>query len=137
MFDVNFNKNLGILKKSMNVANIRSQVIADNIANSEVPNFKRSSIAFESMLKSSLDSEKKASFKAKLTNDKHIDFNFKVDYNKVMPKRIIDYNSIGKNNGNNVDIEQEANDYISNQLSYRLLADMTNNMFKKIDLVLK
>ena len=42
----------------MDVATLRRNVIANNIANANTPNFKRSDVNFESQLKRALDSEK-------------------------------------------------------------------------------
>ena len=52
MFEgTSFGKTVDLLQRSMDVATLRRQVIADNIANADVPNFKRSVVDFESSLK--------------------------------------------------------------------------------------
>jgi len=52
-----FGKTIDLLQRSMDVSSLRQQVIGNNIANADVPNFKRSEINFESSLKRALESE--------------------------------------------------------------------------------
>ena len=47
-----------ILEKSLDVESLRKKVIADNVANVDVPHFKRSEVNFESELKRALDNNK-------------------------------------------------------------------------------
>ena len=55
-----FSRSIDLLQREMNVANLRYQVSANNLANSEVPNFKRSTVNFESELKRAFESEEAA-----------------------------------------------------------------------------
>jgi flagellar basal-body rod protein FlgB len=57
----------------MDAALVRREVIADNIANSDTPNFKRSVVTFESSLKRALASERVVHFPMLLTNERHMD----------------------------------------------------------------
>ena len=52
-----FNRSIDLLQREMDVTSLRYQVTANNLANSEVPNFKRSTVNFESELKRAFDSE--------------------------------------------------------------------------------
>ena len=51
-----FTRAVDLLQREMDVTSLRYQVSANNLANSEVPNFKRSEVNFESELKRALDS---------------------------------------------------------------------------------
>jgi len=53
-----FSKTVDILQRAMDASLIRRDVISNNIANADVPNFKRSVVNFESELKRALNSEK-------------------------------------------------------------------------------
>ena len=55
-----FGKNVDIIQRELDVSIIRRNVIANNIANSDTPNFKRTVVNFESELKRALDSEKRS-----------------------------------------------------------------------------
>jgi flagellar basal-body rod protein FlgB len=133
-----FGKTVDILHRGMDVAVLRRQVISDNIANSGVPNFKRSSVNFEASLKKALESEKLEPLLPMATTDpRHIASFSPSEYGSVEPRRVLDYLSTSKNNGNNVDAEQEMMDSLTNQLSYTLQAQAINFEFNQVNLVLK
>ena len=55
-----FTRSVDLLHRAMDASTLRYEVSANNLANSEVPNFKRTSVNFESQLKRALESEKNA-----------------------------------------------------------------------------
>ena len=133
-----FGRNLEILTREMEVSTLRRNVIANNIANAGTPNFKRSDVNFESQLKRARDSEKRVSdFPQFVTNSKHIAFDKRMDWRQVAPRRVLDYLTEAKNNGNNVDIEQEGMDSLNNQLIYTTLAQVISSEFQRVNLVLR
>ena len=117
-FTGSFGKNLNILNRSMDVALLRREVIADNLANSDTPNFKRSVVNFESELKRALDSENVKPFPTLMTDQRHMNFDRPKNYLEVQPNKVWDYLSTAKNNGNNVDIEVETMNMLQNQLIF-------------------
>jgi flagellar basal-body rod protein FlgB len=122
----------------MDVALMRRDVIADNVANADVPNFKRSTVNFEASLKRALDSESQApALELAVTDPRHIKIGNPVDYRSVQPRRVLDWATTAKNNGNNVDPEQEFMDSLRNQLQYTLMTQATNYEFNQVNLVLK
>jgi flagellar basal-body rod protein FlgB len=133
-----FGKTVEILHRGMDVAVLRRQVISDNIANADVPNFKRSTVNFESSLKLALESEKAEPVLPMATTDpRHIASFAPSDYRKVEPRRVLDYLTTSKNNGNNVDAEQEMMDSLTNQLSYTMQAQAINYEYNQVSLVLR
>ena len=138
IFSGAFGRNLDILTREMEVSTLRRNVIANNIANAGTPNFKRSDVNFESQLKRALDSEKRVSdFPQFVTDPKHIPFDTPMDWRQVAPRRVLDYLTEAKNNGNNVDIEQEGMDSMNNQLLYTTLAQVISSEFQRVNLVLR
>jgi len=121
----------------MDVALMRRNIVSNNIANADTPNFKRSVLNFESELKRAINSERKETFPAKLTHQKHVPFHRPVDYRTVKPRRILDYLTTSDNNGNNVDIEEEMMNALHNQLSYDLMTRAVSNQFTQINMVLR
>ena len=134
-----FGRTVDILQRPMDVSLLRQDVIANNIANSDTPNFKRSEVNFETALRDALESEQRVqrSFPAALTNERHIAFDRQVDYRNVQPRRVLDYQTTAKNNGNNVDIEQESMELLNNQLLYTLMSDALRAKFSQLNLVLR
>ncbi len=131
-----FGRTLDILHRTMDVAMLRQDVIANNIANADTPNFKRSFVNFESQLASALSSERQPMLQSAMTHDRHIPFYQPVDYRSVQPQRQLDYLTTSDNNGNNVDIEEESMNYLNNQLMYTLMTDSVNQQFQRVNLVL-
>lgn len=132
-----FGKTVDILHRSMDVSMLRQDVIANNIANADTPNFKRTVVNFESALKSALDSEQPRGFRARLTRENHIPFQRPIDYRTVQPRRMLDYLTTSDNNGNNVDIEVESMSALNNQMAYTLMVDNVTQQFSRINLVLQ
>lgn len=133
-----FGRTVDLLQRSMDVVSLRQGVIANNIANADVPNFKRSEVNFEASLKRALDSE---SYRPRLelatTEAGHIASYKSADWRDVAPRRVLDYLSTVKNNGNNVDAEKEFMDSMTNQLRYMLMTQATAFQFEQVNLVLK
>ena len=134
-----FTRSVDLLQRAMDVTSLRYQVTANNLANSEVPNFKRSVVNFESELKRAFESEEKAKngFQLTRTDSRHIELNKPYDYRDVEPRRVVDYTTTAKANGNNVDAETEANNILQIQIQYKLLTQLTNFEFSQLSIAMK
>lgn len=134
-----FTKTIDLLHRAMDVSTLRYTVSANNLANSGVPNFKRSSVNFETEIKRALDSEAaaKGQFSLTVSDPNHIKSDGVIDYRTVDPRRVLDYTSTAKANGNNVDPEQEAMELLRVQLNYQLLTQMQSFQFSQVNSVLK
>lgn len=134
-----FTRSVDLLHRAMDASTLRYQVSANNLANSEVPNFKRTSVNFESQLKRAIESEEAAkdSFQMTTTDSRHIQSQGAVDYRTVEPRRVTDYLTTSKANGNNVDAEQEAMDILKTQLNYQLLTQMQAFEFSQVKIAMQ
>jgi len=133
-----FAKTVDLLHRAMDANAVRRSVIANNLANANVPNFKRSNVNFESELKRALDSEKqRPALELNLTHPNHIPNWKERDYREVQIRRVLDYTSTYNNNGNNVDPEQEAMLALENEMSLYLLASAANFEFSQINRALR
>ncbi|WCL48248.1 flagellar basal body rod protein FlgB [Leptospira sp. GIMC2001] len=130
MFDkTHFMKTQDLLHRGMQTSTIRRKAISDNIANADVPNFKRTEVIFESMIHRAIESEKIEKDKAvptKISDNRHFEFFKPLDYKSVQPKSNIDYLTTIRADGNNVDIEKEVVDSSQNQMTYMLLVERLN-----------
>ncbi len=132
-----FSKTVDLLHRAMDAASIRQDVIANNVSNAGTPNYKRTVVNFESELKKALESEKnRPALELACTNTKHIPNWRPMDYKTVEPRRVLDYVSTAKNNGNNVDAEEEMMLALNNQLMYTLMAQAQAFEFAQLNLVL-
>jgi len=133
-----FQKTVDFLHRAMSAQTVRRSVIANNFANANVPNFKRSMVNFESELKRAVETEKqKPALELNLTNPKHIPNYRERDYRDVEIRRVLDYTSTYNNNGNNVDPEQEVMAALENEMAYSLLASSLDFEFSQINQVLR
>ncbi|HAH63625.1 MAG TPA: flagellar basal body rod protein FlgB [Treponema sp.] len=134
-----FTRSVDLLHRGMDVDSLRYQVSANNMANSEVPNFKRSVVNFESELKRAFESEEaaKSGFQLTRTDGRHIALNEPYDYREVQPRRVLDYTTTSKANGNNVDAETEAMLVLQTQMQYKLLSELTNFEFSQVNTAMK
>ena len=134
-----FSRSVDLLHRAMDVSTLRYQVSANNLANSEVPNFKRTVVNFESELKRAIESAENAddSFQMLTTEENHISSSTPRNYQDVEPRRVVDYATTAKANGNNVDAETEAMEVLKTQLNYQLLTQMQNFHFQQMKIALQ
>ena len=129
-----------LLEKSLDVESTRRKVIANNIANVDVPHFKRSEVNFESELKRALEENKEVNedrLPAILTNEKHIPFYENRDVRTVSPRINVDYTTSMRNDGNNVDIEREMVDASKNSMRYSSTVQSIGQSFKILKMVMR
>ena len=129
-----FTRSVDLIQRALDVNTLRYSVAANNMANADVPNFKRTSVNFESQLKKACESEEKArnAFELKTTEPYHIKINNVIDYKTVEPQRVVDYASTEKANGNNVNVENEAMDIVKIQMQYKMLTMLESFEFSQV-----
>lgn len=134
-----FTRSVELLHRAMDVNSLRYQVSANNIANSEVPDYKRQTVNFESELKRAFESEADKAHKFELTrtDSRHFALEEPYDWKTVEPRRVTDWTTTADANGNNVDAEYEATVVLKTQMNYRLLAQLQNFEFSQVKLAMR
>jgi flagellar basal-body rod protein FlgB len=133
-----FTKNIDLIHRALDAETVRREVIANNIANADVPNFKRGEVNFESSLRRALDSEQqKPVIEMTRSDPLHLSNWQPLDYREVRPRRVTDYLTQSQANGNNVDAEQEFQLAVQNQMKYMLLSESAAFEFRQINTVLR
>jgi flagellar basal-body rod protein FlgB len=115
-----------LLKRSMDVTTQANKVIANNIANVNMRDYKRHYVPFEQVMK-----ESNASGNLKTTNEKHMGIGSK----EVQIKR--DNSTSMREDGNNVDIETEMTSQASNTMMYESLVRFVNGKINSTNRVIK
>lgn len=105
------------LKTGMDATWKRSEVILNNMANADVPGFKRSTVRFEEYYQAAL-MEGDSAFKLKQTREKHIDIG---SANPPVMQVETDTSTSMRMDENNVDIETEMTDLTTTVLQYQTL----------------
>jgi flagellar basal-body rod protein FlgB len=121
------------LEKGLDASWMRNQVISNNIANAETPNFKSSRVEFEDVFAAALDDEN--SFDNKMTREKHIDFS-NPEPNSVVPTVLENNDSTMRMDGNNVDLDYENVELAKNTLYYNTLVEKLNSEFSMLRLAI-
>ncbi|AOP35576.1 flagellar biosynthesis protein FlgB [Leptospira tipperaryensis] len=141
MFEkTHFMKTQDLLERGMNSSVLKRKVISDNIANADVPHFKRSEVIFESMIKRAIESEKIEAVKevpTQISDDRHISFFKPLDYREVSPKANIDYLTTMRADGNNVDVEKEVVEASNSQMQYMMMSERINQNYRDLKQVMR
>lgn len=124
--------NIDFLTKALDASWKRDEVIANNIANAETPNFKKSVVLFEEILKEQLNGGK---LKGVVTNPGHIHIN-NVDINDVKYKIKTENNFSARTDKNNVDIDVEMAERAKNEIIYNTLASKIQSNFQRIKFII-
>ena len=117
-----------ILDKAADAANLRNELLTNNIANVSTPNYKRKDLDFESVLQGELAGEKNLSKAVKKANQNLETLDAQVYTDNASLSYRLD--------GNNVDINTEEARLAENQIKYQALVDLMNQEFARYNPVL-
>lgn len=117
------------LQAGIDAANKRQSVLANNVANNDTPNFKRSDVSFESLLRQQ-ENGLKSTLNAKISDSRHFQFGSAT----AVPSAVVttDHTTSMNNNDNNVDMEREMALSAENQLRYNSYVHLINSDITKM-----
>lgn len=107
-----------LMKKSLDASSTRSRAISNNIANINTKGYKRQYVTFEESLNRSIDD-----LELKTSDEKHMKYGS--EYGEI--KVETDKSSSIREDGNNVDIENEETNQAANTLMYNALISQINS----------
>ena len=113
---------VNVLQKAAGASWTRNDILANNIANVDTPNFKRKDVQFETYLMSSL------------SGGDSLDANIaEIDLDELQPTTYVDQANLSyRLDGNNVDINTESAELAKNQLKYYTLLDSMSQEFSRL-----
>ncbi len=120
-----------VLKTAADASWLREEVLTNNIANVDTPNYKRQDVEFTTYLKSALEQAgTPASTLTKKVNEANLSGITTRTYteNTTLSYRM---------DGNNVDLSTENAELAAEQINYNALIDSMNNEFTRMKAVLK
>lgn len=115
---------VSVLEQSLAAASLRHKVISNNIANVNTPGFKKSEVAFESMLQSALGGSQ---LLMTSTNEKH--FQTVRSPLQVTPTINTITDTSMRTDGNNVDVDIEMAELAKNNIYYNAVAQQLGQHF--------
>lgn len=115
---------VNVLEKAADASWARYNVIANNIANSDTPGYKRKDINFEDYLLQELTSGSTNSLRTRIAD---------VSLDNLTPTTYTDYGNLSyRLDGNNVDIDTENVELASAQIKYNALIDSVTHEFSML-----
>lgn len=122
---------VNLLKSAADASWTREEVLTNNIANVDTPNYKRQDVDFTTYLNSALSRTNGGS--SSLTNRVN-----NINYNDVAIRTYTDNSTLSyRTDGNNVDLSTENVGLAAEQINYNALIDSMNNEFSRFKAVLK
>ncbi len=122
---------VNVLKTAADASWLREEVLTNNIANVDTPNYKRQDVDFSTYLNSAIES---ASSPASTLTQKVNN----IDYDNITTRTYTDNATLSyRLDGNNVDLSTENAELASEQLNYTALVDSINNEFSRMKAVIK
>lgn len=122
---------INYLSRGMTAATMRQEVISNNIANVNTPNFRKSGVNFEEALAKELYGEDTGGKLQMIrTREKHLPAD-KTPIHAV-PTVVEDDTTIMRTDDNNVDIDVEMSSLLKNQLYYNAMATQIRGHFTKL-----
>ena len=122
---------VNVLKAAADASWTREEVLTNNIANVDTPNYKRQDVDFTTYLRSALSRTNGGS--SSLTNRVN-----NLNYNDIAIRTYADNSTLSyRLDGNNVDLSTENVELASEQINYNALIDSMNNEFSRFKTVLK
>lgn len=122
---------VSVLEQSLAAASLRHKVISNNIANVNTPGFKKSEVAFESLLQSALDGTQ---LRMTSTNEKH--FQIARSPLQVTPTMNTITDTSMRTDGNNVDVDIEMAELAKNNIYYNAVAQQLGQHFSGLKTVI-
>lgn len=120
-----------VLKTAADASWLREEVLTNNIANVDTPNYKRQDVEFTTYLKSALE---QAGTPASTLTQKVNEANLSgITTRTYMENTTLSY----RMDGNNVDLSTENAELAAEQINYNALIDSMNNEFTRMKAVLK
>ena len=123
------------MERGLSAANLRHEVISDNLANVNTPNFKRSEVVFEELLAKELyGDDDKGKLQMVRTHDRHLPFK---KFERAAARVERDDTTVMRVDNNNVDIDMEMASLAKNQLYYNALARQLGGHISRIKSVMQ
>ena len=123
---------LSVLQKGLEASSLRQQVLSNNVANIDTPNFKRSDVDFQTVLGAALG-EKSGALTMKLTSLRHIPGVADGSGSGI----VTDSATSLRNDGNNVDVDSEMSKVAENGLYYNSLTSAISLQLSLLRMVIK
>ncbi|MBC7331025.1 MAG: flagellar basal body rod protein FlgB [Synergistetes bacterium] len=131
-----FDRTTRVLEKTLDALSLRQEVIANNIANVNTPDYRRKEVTFEEELKEAL-SESPRRIKGYITHPNHIPIpQPQLTLERVEPQVWERNDLFFRNDKNGVDIDTELAELAKNSMKYSAVSRTLARKFAILDIVI-
>lgn len=132
---ISFDKALGIHEQALNFRAQRAEVLANNLANADTPNYKARDLDFSSVLAAQADKTRNGTFGLERTNALHIDADgLSTAEDASLQYRVPTQPSLDQNS---VDAQIEQANYAKNSVDFQASFTLLNNKFRGLVTAIK
>jgi len=124
---ISFDKALGIHEQALGFRAKRAEVLANNIAIADTPNYKARDVDFASVLAAQSEKNSNGTFGLQVTNAKHIEAQGLGDGDESLMYRTPSQPSLDQNT---VDGQLEQSNYAENAVNFQASFTLLNSKFK-------
>jgi flagellar basal-body rod protein FlgB len=124
---ISFDKALGIHEQALGFRAQRAEVLANNIANADTPNYKARDLDFSKVLAEQNEKTKSGTFALNMTNSRHIEAEGLGNGDESLLYRTPMQPSIDQNT---VDAQLEQSNYAENAVGFQASFTLLNSKFK-------
>ena len=124
---ISFDKALGIHEQALGFRAQRAEVLANNIANADTPNYKARDMDFSSVLAAETSKQQSGRFAMERTNSRHIDAEGVTLSDESLQYRTPMQPSMDQNT---VDAQLEQSSYAENAVGFQASFTLLNSKFK-------
>lgn len=128
MINTNIYNYINVLDKAADAANTRNEIITNNLANVDTPNYKRKDVSFQSYLQQALVGDDSLDERIAGINTHLSDFSGYIYTDSSSLSYRLD--------GNNVDVDTENSMLAQNQIRYNTLIEQIGQEFARYKTVL-
>lgn len=128
MINTNIYNYINVLDKAADAASTRNEILTNNIANVDTPNYKRKDVSFQTYLEAALIGDHSLDSRVAGVNEHLSDFGGNIYTDSSTLSYRLD--------GNNVDIDTENARLAENQLRYNALIEQIGQEFGRYKTVL-
>ncbi|PKK91389.1 MAG: flagellar basal body rod protein FlgB [Candidatus Wallbacteria bacterium HGW-Wallbacteria-1] len=126
------NNNILAIEKGLQGSDLRSRLIANNIANVNTPGFKRSDVSFTTEISRILSGD---NFCGKISSCRHIPIGAR-ELSEFTPEPQLEDEYSYRNDDNNVDMDVEIAQLTKNSLYYQALTKQAQGYFQNLSNVI-
>lgn len=128
MINTNMYNYINVLDKAADAANSRNEILANNLANVDTPNYKRKDVSFQSFLEQAMIGSESLDERVAEINTHLSDFGGLIYTDSSTLSYRLD--------GNNVDVDTESAMLAENQIRYDVLIEQIGQEFSRYETVL-